>query len=318
MRALVIQGLLLLALTATATLLTWKFHPRAPALYLIEEPPGEGEVSIQQALEWEAGGGVIWLDARPQEKYDQGHIPGAILLNEFDFHRHRLVVSTCDDESREFPLEPQTTADFYAQIMGALDELGLPVKIVAKPNEVDPAIPFAEDTVHASYDADAVHRFWRALLQVDRVFTRFRAGFRGKVSPSHFFWGSFDLAVTRFSGREAPAHPGGYPNMPADVMAEAYSHEVSSAGFWPGGDVLPEPIFYSYAYPSPDGFAEAPVQPGAAAWNTDLGEFVLPYDAVRTAADPEADLMAFLESTYLAAARAANWDIEALAQTFRP
>lgn len=237
---------------------------------------------------------------------------------EFDFIENQLLITTCDDESRTVPLEPRTTADFYAAVMGALDDLDLPVKISARPNEVDPAIPFAQDVEHASYDAAAVHNFWRALLQVDRVFNRFRARFIGKSSPSHFFWGSFDLAVTRFSGRTAPEHPGGYPNMPIDVMREAYSHEVSSAGFWPGGEPMPYPIFYSYAYPTPAGFADATIRPASTVWNKDLGEFVLPYEEVRKATSPEDTLLDFLETTYQGAARNGNWDVAGLTRTFQP
>ena len=196
---------------------------------------------------------------------------------EFDFIDHRLLIETCDDERREVALKRRTTADFYAAVMAALNELELPVTIGPTPNEVDPAIPFAEDRKHASYDRDACHRFWKALVQVDRLFWEFRARFTGKASPSHFFWGSFDLAVTRFSGRAAPPHPGGFPNMPDAVTREAYSHEVSSVGFWPGGETMPEAIFYSYAYPVPDGFADEKVLPGSASWNAELGEFVLPY-----------------------------------------
>jgi hypothetical protein len=237
---------------------------------------------------------------------------------DFDFHDHALAIRTCDDETRQIALEPQTTADFYRKIMQTLDDLRLPVRIHARPNEVEPAIAFAEDRVHEAYDADAVHRFWRVLLQVDRIFTKFRANFTGKTSPSHFFWGSFDLAVTRFSGRPAPAHSGGYPNMPLAVMQEAYSQEVSSAGFWPGGDPMPYPIFYSYAYPTPRGFGDAKVEPSAAKWSDALGEFVLPYDDVRRSASPEETLMRFLESTYAAAARTAGWDYDGLRQDFRP
>jgi len=235
---------------------------------------------------------------------------------DFDFISNRLLITTCDDESRVVPLEPQNTADFYSQVMRALRELDLEVEIYAAPNEVEEAIPFAEDRVHASYDALAVHRFWRVLLQVDRVFTKFRAGFKGKASPSHFFWGSFDLAVSRFSGRAAPEHPGGYPNMPLDVMREAYSHEVSSAGFWPGGEMMPYPIFYSYAYPTPEGFKNAEVRPDSATWIDGLGEFVLPYDDVRLSVSPERELLEFLESTYQAAARTGRWNIETVTETF--
>jgi hypothetical protein len=237
---------------------------------------------------------------------------------DFDFIDHKLVIITSDDESRTIPLRPQTTSDFHATVSCALRDLGLDARFHGRPNEVENAIPFSRDREHASYDADAVHRFWRALLQVDRVFNGFRARFIGKCSPSHFFWGSFDLAVTRFSGRTAPEHPGGFPNMPDSVMREAYSHEVSSAGFWPGGEPLPYPMFYSYAYPSPEGFSEAEVRPASAGWNDGLGQFVLPYDDVRKAEDPEATLLEFLQSTYDAAARLGNWDRAALERTFRP
>lgn len=237
---------------------------------------------------------------------------------DFDFIEHQLQIATCDDESRIIPLRPRATADFYAAVKRALDELGLDVKINGRPNEVEPAIPFAEDREHGSYDAEAVHRFWRVLLQVDRVFKRFRARFNGKCSPVHFFWGSFDLAVTRFSGREAPVHPGGFPNMPDAVTREAYSQEVISAGFWPGGEAMPYAMFYSYAYPNPEGFADAEVRPPAAKWNEDFGQFVLPYEDVRTAESPEETLLDFLQSAYDAAARLAGWDVEALKNTFLP
>jgi hypothetical protein len=235
---------------------------------------------------------------------------------DFDFVDHALLITTCDDESRVVPLVPQTTADFHAAVRRALDELGLPVDFHGRPNEVENAIPFAEDHEHASYDADAAQRFWRILLQVDRVFQRFRARFNGKCSPAHFFWGSFDFAVTRFSGRPAPAHPGGFPNMPDDVMREAYSHEVISAGFWPGGEAMPYPMFYAYAYPSPENLAQAEIRPAAAGWNTDFGQFVLPYDIVRTADSPEDTLLEFLQSTYDAAADLAGWDVEAFRNDF--
>ncbi len=237
---------------------------------------------------------------------------------DFDFIDHQLLIATSDDEVRIILLKPQTTADFHAAVTEALRDLGLDIQYYARPNEVEVAIPFAEDVEHASYDADAVYRYWCVLREVDRVFKRFRARFIGKCSPSHFFWGAFDLAVTRFSGRTAPPHPGGYPNLPLEVMQEAYSHEVSSAGFWPGGDMAPYPMFYSYAYPIPEGFAEAVVAPEAAAWNPDLGEFLLPYEVVRKSDDPEQTLMDFLQTTYDAAARCADWDVAALKQTFRP
>ena len=203
-------------------------------------------------------------------------------------------------------------ADFYEAVMSALREMQLDVSIAAAPNEVEVATPFAEDRAHASYDAEYAHRFWRVLLATDGVFKQFRAGFIGKCSPVHFFWGSFDLAVTRFSGRTAPPHPGGVPHLPDDIAREAYSHEVSSCGFWPGSDALPEAVFYSYAYPAPEGFAEAAVKPAAASWNATFREFVLPYEAMRTAADPGAALLEFLQSSYEAAADLAKWDRVAL------
>jgi len=227
----------------------------------------------------------------------------------FDFRRHRLHVHTADGEDRHLALEPRSVASFYGELMAALADLGLGVEIHGKPNELpDPLTPFAEDTEHAAYAPEQANRFWRALLQSHRVFTRFRAGFQGKVSPVHLFWGSFDLAVTRFSGREAPRHPGGIPNLPDPVTREAYSHEVSSAGFWAGNDMVPYAAYYSYAYPPPDGFGEATVEPGEAFWLGDLGEFLLPYEAVRSAASPDEVLMRFLETTYRAAADLGDWD----------
>lgn len=237
---------------------------------------------------------------------------------DFDFLQHRLLITTSDAESRSVPLEPRTTADFYATVMAALRQLDLGVKFYPRPNEVEKPIPFADDRQHRSYDGDAVQRFWRALLQVDRVFNRFRARFIGKCSPVHFFWGSFDLAVTRFSGRTAPEHPGGFPNLPDRITREAYSHEVSSAGFWPGGEPMPYPIFYSYAYPTPEGFGDAEVRPEGASWNADLGEFVLPYEDVRKSASPEDTLLDFLQTTYDAAARLGSWEVAALTRTFEP
>ena len=180
-----------------------------------------------------------------------------ILEIEFDFIAHRLHMRTSRGDERDLELQPQSVADFYARVIGLLNDLRIPVSINAMPNEVPDPIPFPEDRVHASYDAQAAHRFWRALVQADRVFKLFRSGFLGKSSPVHFFWGSFDLAVTRFSGRPAPLHPGGVPGLPDDVTREAYSHEVSSAGFWPGSEAFPQAAFYSYAYPEPPGFREA-------------------------------------------------------------
>jgi hypothetical protein len=230
----------------------------------------------------------------------------------FDFLRHVLVVSTDDGASREIGLYPRTVADFHAAVMQALSELGIAVRIHEMPSEIPDAIPFTTDRDHAAYDPVFAERHWRILLQVNRVFNAFRSSFIGKASPVHFFWGSFDLAVTRFSGRRAPLHPGGVPNLPDAVAREAYSHEVSSAGFWPGTPPIDYPAFYSYAYPEPPGFAAAAVYPAEAFYSEDLHEFVLPYDAVRTARDPDRVLLVFLMSTYEAAATAANWDRAAL------
>ncbi len=230
----------------------------------------------------------------------------------FDFVDHALDITVSDGTRRQLSLEPRTVADFYAAVMAALGELGLPVRIDERPCEIPNAVPFSQDRAHAAYDAAYARRFWRVLLQIHRVFQHFRTGFVGKSSPVHFFWGSFDLAVTRFSGRTAPPHPGGAPGVADAVMREAYSHEVSSAGFWPGGGGIDHAAFYSYAYPTPEGFAASPVRPEAASFNDTLGEFLLPYDAVRSAPDPDAALLSFLESTYEAAAVTGGWDRAAL------
>ncbi|HZQ85280.1 MAG TPA: DUF5996 family protein [Acidimicrobiales bacterium] len=224
---------------------------------------------------------------------------------EFDFVDHVLAVRTTDGDRRTVTLEPRTVADFYGATKGALRDLHVDVAIYPRPQELEVAIPFTEDEVHRSYDGDAARRFWLALVQAHRVFTEFRARFVGKVSPVHYFWGGADLAVTRFSGRRAPKHPGGVPNCPDWVQVQAYSHEVSSCGFWPNGDT--EGIFYAYAYPTPPGFSEWKVEPAAASYDAAMGEFVLPYAAVRTAADPDATLLGFLQSTYEAAADLAAW-----------
>jgi hypothetical protein len=234
---------------------------------------------------------------------------------DFDFIDHRLLVQVSDGTQCTMSLRPQSVADFYRELFANLHGLGIDLKIYPKPNEVSEAIPFDQDHVHASYDADSVNRCWRALLQGARVLTQFRARFIGKCSPVHFFWGSFDLAVTRFSGRPAPPHPGGVPNIPEWVVREAYSHEVSSCGFWPGGAAMPEPVFYAYAYPEPDGFATARVRSPAARYDMTMREFVLPYDAVRQADDPDAMLLEFLQDTYEAAAVHGKWDRAALERT---
>ena len=206
---------------------------------------------------------------------------------DFDFVAHALRISTSDGAEQRLPLVPQTVADFYAAVMTALASLDIHVAINEMPNEVPEPIKFSEDRTHKSYDADAVRRFSQVLVSTDRVFKQFRTGFLGKSSPVHFFWGSFDLAVTRFSGRRAPRHPGGVPHLSDDVAVEAYSHEVSSAGFWPGGGAIDYPAFYSYAYPAPKGFSTAKVRPEAAFFSEALGEFILPYDAVRKATEPD-------------------------------
>ncbi len=230
----------------------------------------------------------------------------------FDFCAHRVLVDVSDGAQRAFALEPMSVAAFYHRVQQTLSDLDLNTPIWPVPVEIaEDVAAFPDDDQHASYDADAAHRLWQILLQTDRVFTDFRARFVGKVSPVHFFWGAFDLAVTRFSGRTAPPHPGGAPKLADRVMREAYSHEVSSAGFWPG-EGLGEPAFYSYAYPEPDGYSNADVRPDAAYYHADLGEFVLPYSAVRSAADPDATLLTFLESTYTAAADLSDWDRAAL------
>ena len=233
---------------------------------------------------------------------------------EFDFTAHMLRVTTSDGQAREVKLHAMTVAELYAEVMRALAALGIEVAIVMTPNEVAEPIRFDRDTLHKSYDADYANRFWRVLAASHQVMSHFRSGFLGKVSPVHFFWGSFDLAVTRFSGRSAPRHPGGVPALPDNVAQEAYSHEVSSAGFWPGGGLAPVDFaaFYCYAYPAPDGFATAKVKPAAAYFHEQLGEFLLPYDDVRAAADPDAALMDFLVSTYEAAADMGKWDRAAL------
>ena len=231
---------------------------------------------------------------------------------DFDFIDHRLRISTSDGVHRQFALPGHSVASFYGAIMEALAELGIAVAIDEMPNELPDPVRFSQDTAHASYDPDAVGRLLQILVNSDRVFKQFRTGFLGKASPVHFFWGSFDLAVTRFSGRRAPRHPGGVPNLPDAVAHEAYSHEVSSAGFWPGSGAIDYPAFYSYAYPEPSGFRTAKVRPDAAFFSEAMSEFVLPYDAVRKSGDPDKTLLDFLDSTYEAAANAAKWDREAL------
>ena len=231
---------------------------------------------------------------------------------DFDFISHRLTISTSENGQYQFGLYQRTVSSFYGELFEKLSTAEVEAVIYARPNELETAIPFEKDEVHFRYDPVQIHLFWQALVKIEAVFTRFRAQFNGKCSPVHFFWGAFDLAVTRFSGRKAPKHPGGAPNMPLEVMQEAYSHEVSSCGFWPGSGAFPHPVFYAYCYPTPESFKTQPIKPAAAFYSTEMGEFMLRYEDVRNAADPEAFLTTFLQSTYEAAANTGNWDRAAL------
>jgi hypothetical protein len=239
------------------------------------------------------------------------HEAGSFQID-FDFVEHRLVLQVIDGRTLSVPLQPQPTASFYRDVMSALATLAVPVKIRTMPNELPDPVPFDVDEVHGSYDREYANRYWRVLVQTACVFERFRARFIGKSSPVHFFWGSADLAVTRFSGRTAPPHPGGVPYLPDWVAREAYSHEVSSAGFWAGGEQYPEACFYSYAYPEPPGFAAAPVAPLGAHYSDKLREFVLPYETARRAASPDDAVLEFLQSTYEAAANLSRWSRDSL------
>ena len=237
---------------------------------------------------------------------------------DFDFVDHQLTIESSDGRRRVFPLEPQSVAAFYRRLMSELDALDLHVRISRRPNEIPNPIRFDRDEAPRAYDPEYANRFWRVLVQADRVFKIFRTRFIGKCSPVHFFWGSPDLAVTRFSGRRAPEHPGGIPNLPDWVTREAYSHEVSSCGFWPGGGATPYPAFYAYAYPEPAGFPDAPVKPRGAFYSQDLREFLLPYDCVRESDRADETLLEFLQSTYEAAATLGRWDRGALERNDPP
>src|SRR5437867_295248 len=230
----------------------------------------------------------------------------------FDFIDHELRILKSDGAARVLKLRPQSVAKFYREVMNALAEMELPVTVNMTPNEIENPIPFDQDEVHHSYDREYANRFWRVLVQSDRVFKEFRSRFCGKCSPVHFFWGSFDLSVTRFSGRVAPPHPGGVPHLPDEITREAYSQEVSSLGFWPGNATAPVPVFYSYAYPEPLGFADAKIQPDAASYHKKMREFILPYDSVRTAESPDEVLLNFAQSTYDAASKLGKWNRDAL------
>ena len=227
---------------------------------------------------------------------------------DFDFINHQVTIQSSDGGMAGFSLQPQSVAAFYGRLKDEMAKLDLHVNINQKPNEIPDPIPFDQDETHKAYDQVYANRFWRVLVQADRVFKEFRARFVGKCSPVHYFWGAPDLAVTRFSGRPAPEHPGGVPHLPDRVAREAYSHEVSSCGFWPGGGPIAYPVFYSYAYPEPSGFTSAPVKPNAAFYSKDLREFILPYDVVHAAESPDETLLDFLQTTYEAAANLANWD----------
>ena len=242
----------------------------------------------------------IYFDSRP-------------LQIDFDFVDHVLRIEAAGKEE-SISLTPKSVAAFYREVMAALHKAEIPIAINTTPNEVDPAIPFEQNETDSAYDPEAANRFWRVLLQSDRVFKEFRSEFCGKCSPVHFFWGSFDLAVTRFSGRRAPQHPGGVPHLPDAVTREAYSHEVSSLGFWPGNEMMPDPIFYSYAYPEPPGFSKAKVHPAFAKYNPQLKEFVLSYEQMRQAESPDAALLEFARSTYDAASTLGSWDRAALTE----
>jgi hypothetical protein len=253
----------------------------------------------------------LYVSARGLTTSLVSHPSGVGFQVDFDLCAHRLEVTTTAGARRALLLQPGPVSEFYTAVMAALDEVGVPTAIWPVPVEIPGAIPFPDDDVHTTYEPEHAQRFWLALVQMVRVLALFRSRFVGKASPVHLFWGALDLATTRFSGRPAPAHPGGAPNCGPDVMHEAYSHEVSSCGYWPGGGG--EGLFYSYAYPEPPGFQEAPVAPaGGARYDAGLGEFVLPYEQVRGAADPDAVLLEFLQTTYEAAATAARWDRAAL------
>ena len=253
----------------------------------------------------------LYVDARGLTTSAMPHRGGAVEVR-FDFVDHVLAVDASAGDSRRVALAPRSVADFHHAVLRALADVGVDVRIRPRPMELDDVTPLDEDERHHAYDADAAQRFWRVLLEADRVLHEFRSPFLGKCSPVHFWWGSFDLSCTRFSGRRAPTHPGGVPNCPDYVTREAYSHECISAGWWPGGGAVSEPAFYAYAYPEPAGCATASIRPAAAGYHPALREWILPYDAVRTASDPDATLLAFLESTYDVAATLGRWDRAAL------
>jgi uncharacterized protein DUF5996 len=291
-----------------------------------ELPLGEWKDTLATLHMWTQIVGKIRLKQSPFENQwwnvplyvtPRGLTTSAMPYNErlfqitFDFIDHLLIIETTDGSIRKFGLQPRSVAKFYKEIMAALESLKLPVTIWTTPVEVADRTPFEEDQKHTAYDPEYAHRCWRILIQASRVLTKFRSRFTGKVSPVHFFWGAFDIAVTRFSGRPAPLHPG-VPNCGLFVMQEAYSHEVSSCGFWPGGGLFNEPAFYAYAYPEPTGFKDYPIQPSEAFYHQGISEFLLPYEVVRNSKSHDELLLDFLQSTYEAAATCANWDRRAL------
>lgn len=279
--------------------------PTIATLHLFSQIAGKVAIAL---LPWRNHGWHATIHLHPRGfRTEPLHGPSGTFELGFDLVDHIFTVADAAGR-RTLPLTAPSVSAFHDAVLALLSEAGHQVRIHGAPNEIDPAIAFAADDRPRIYDPDSAGRLLAVLLHADRLLRLFRSSFLGKASPVHFFWGSFDLAVTRFSGRPAPLHPGGVPNLPDDVTREAYSHEVSSAGFWPGGANGGAPIFYSYAYPSPPGFAEAKVEPPQARWDEDLGEFLLDYDSVRTAADPDSLVLAFLRSTYEAAANLAHWD----------
>jgi hypothetical protein len=284
--------------------------PTIAALHLYSQILGKAAVAL---LPWRNHGWHVTLRVHPRGlRTEPLYGAGGPFELGLDLTDHEFTFADAGG-TRSVPLRPMTVASFHGEVTALLDAAGQAVHIHPAPNEIEPAVPFADDHAQRAYDRDSASRLLDALLDADRLFRVFRSGFLGKASPVHFFWGSFDLAVTRFSGRPAPLHPGGIPNLPDEITREAYSHEVSSAGFWPGGaGGGGDPFFYSYAYPAPAGLGKARVEPAAARFDEGLGEFVLPYQAVRSAGDPDAALMAFLESSYAAAADLAGWDRAAL------
>ncbi|HEX8534923.1 MAG TPA: DUF5996 family protein [Allosphingosinicella sp.] len=282
--------------------------PTIAALHVFSQVAGKVAVA---ALPWRNHGWHATLHMTPRGfRTEPIHLGGGTFELAFDLIGHRLLLE--GGAGGEVPIRRMSVAEFHAEAMAMLKQAGIELAIHGRPNEVEPPLPFEEDREPRAYDRDSAERLHRALLNADRLFRLFRSSFLGKVSPVHLFWGALDLAVTRFSGRPAPLHPGGIPHLPDAVTREAYSHEVSSAGFWPGGANGGTPLFYSYAYPAPEGFAGAEVRPESARYDEALGEFVLEYEAVRTSDDPDAAVLAFLESTYAAAADLGGWDRAAL------